>query len=237
MGITEGKRVRTVRAGALVAVLALLVGLHYGANAAPGNGKGPGKDKQTTTTTEPVAEVADIAVSLADSADPIQLGEQLTYTVTVDNVGTAPAEDVDAMLWIRHADTRGTFLFDEIVTSQGECNEPTVSDVNYVFSERTERVECSVGSIAPGGRVTIEVTGTPTFVARGSDRYRSPLSAYADAYRAPSAADPEPDYANNRSPYEFTDVTSGDDTNDCLLFRAGVVSTYNPAYAAECLDQ
>lgn len=248
------RRKSVVKVLSVLLALASVVAVGHGVAAEPGNGKGGGQDtggggggngdgggggKPTTTTSSTTTSTtsttlapsgADIAVAIDDDADPATLGEILTYTVTVDNVGTTAADNVATVVRIRHGDVRGVFAYDEVSTTQGSCTAPTVSEVQYFFSERSFLVECALGTVPAGSRVTITVAGRPTYVTRSTERARPALKAEVFDWSDGSDAST----ANDRD-FEYTDVTVGDPTHDCVLYEAWV-STYDPLLPARCAD-
>lgn len=86
-----------------------------------------------------------LGVVNTDSPDPLNIDEELTYTVDVTNNGTAPATGVVV------TDTLPVSVdFMSATTSQGSC------------SERDGTVSCALGEIAAGATVTVTITVTPT---------------------------------------------------------------------------
>jgi uncharacterized repeat protein (TIGR01451 family) len=94
-----------------------------------------------TTSSPPLA---DLAVTLADSADPVLLGDRLAYTATVRNSGpmSAPAAALTQTL---PTPTR----LESVTPSQGTC------------AESPGVVTCELGTLAVGGSATVEVVVTP----------------------------------------------------------------------------
>jgi uncharacterized repeat protein (TIGR01451 family) len=95
--------------------------------------------EDTTINTPP--PTADLGVSKSDSADPVMVGDQFSYTVTVTNNGPDPATGVTA------TDTLpGEVSYVSAVPDQGSC------------SEATGVVTCNLGGIASGDSVDITIT-------------------------------------------------------------------------------
>lgn len=99
----------------------------------------------TATATTVVNDRADVWVTKdCKPDDPIYVGDKATCTIRVGNSGPSTArsvETVDEFLSV------GTFTFDDIRSSAGVCNVPA----------GTTSVECDLGDMAPGARVTIEI--------------------------------------------------------------------------------
>jgi len=82
--------------------------------------------------------VADVTISKTDSADPVTAGGQFTYTLRVDNIGTAQADDVVV------TDTLPAGV--TLVSTTGCAEDPTGVPT------------CSLGSIAAGGFAEYTIT-------------------------------------------------------------------------------
>jgi len=96
-----------------------------------------------TRETTPAAQ-ADLAVTKADSPDPVRVGNRLTYTLTVTNGGPADATGVTLTDPLA-ADA--TFI--SATPSQGAC-------------AGTRTVACSLGDIASGAAATVTIVVEPT---------------------------------------------------------------------------
>jgi uncharacterized repeat protein (TIGR01451 family) len=87
---------------------------------------------------------ADISVSMADSPDPVTVGSDLTYTVTVQNAGPSSASGVSV------ADSiPGGTSYVSASASQGSCS-------------GSATVNCSLGSLASGGTATVTLVVRPS---------------------------------------------------------------------------
>ena len=98
-------------------------------------------DRSTTLTTQVLAPVANLAVTLAGAPDPVAAGENLVYTADVTNNGPRSASDVAL------SDTLPAGVtFVSATPSQGTCMYTTV-------------LNCSLGALASGAtaRVTVVV--------------------------------------------------------------------------------
>ena len=117
------------------------------------------------------AVLADLAISSASSPNPVEAGEQLTYTLTVTNNG--PSEALDTVVVDSISHVSGTL---QALPSQGSCS-------------GTETVTCNLGTLTNDATATIMLTGTvePTFVG--------PVTNTA---QVESAAE-DPDTTNNQT--------------------------------------
>lgn len=93
----------------------------------------------TALTTIAATAVADVSVSVTDSADPVLTGTTFSYSVTVRNDGPDPATGV-----IASVTAPGTVS--AITSSQGTCS--TTGDTS----------QCQLGEIATGAMATITIT-------------------------------------------------------------------------------
>lgn len=88
---------------------------------------------------------ADLSVTKSGAPDPIVVGNELTYTITVRNNGPHDATGVVV------TDTLpGAATFDSVRTTQGTC------------AAEPPMITCSVGTLANGGAAAITVTVRPT---------------------------------------------------------------------------
>jgi uncharacterized repeat protein (TIGR01451 family) len=91
-----------------------------------------------------VRPVADLSLTKSDAPDPVLAGEELTYTLTVDNAGPRSATGVQL------TDTLpATTTFVSAVPSQGSC------------SESAGTVTCALDTIADEGSASVEIKVTP----------------------------------------------------------------------------
>ncbi len=94
------------------------------------------------TTVNPVQ--ADLVLAKTDSPDPVTVGNNLTYTITVTNSGPDTATNVVV------TDTLpGGVTFDFVSPSEGSCS-------------GTSTVTCNLGAISNGNSATIDIRVTPT---------------------------------------------------------------------------
>jgi uncharacterized repeat protein (TIGR01451 family) len=109
--------------------------------------QGSGVDRyQFARLIRPLAEQADLEISKADSPDPVTVGDNLTYTITVTNLGPDAATNVVV------TDTLPSGV--RFVSASPEC------------VHAAGVVTCNLGTIPAGDSVTITIVVTPT--ARGT---------------------------------------------------------------------
>jgi uncharacterized repeat protein (TIGR01451 family) len=86
----------------------------------------------------------DLAVTKADSPDPVYVGNQLIYDVNVENNGSATAGGVTL------ADSLpGAVTFDSATPSQGSCG------------QSGQTVTCQLGTLGPGDAANVQIKVTP----------------------------------------------------------------------------
>jgi len=137
------------------------------------------------TTVDPAA---DLSITKTDSPDPVRVGQQLTYAVTIDNAGLSPATDVSV------SDTLPAGVtFDSATPSQGSC------------SEASGTVTCSLGTVANGAGASVSITVTPQ--AAGSITNTATVSS---AVTDPSPADNSASAVTTVDPVADLSVTKTD---------------------------
>jgi uncharacterized repeat protein (TIGR01451 family) len=127
-------------------------------------------------------DAADLAIAMSDSPDPVAVGANLTYTLTVRNLGPNPATSVTAA-------------------------QPLPSGVTFVSASSTlgscslagSTVTCALGTMSSGGIATITVIIRPTSVG----------SLVTSASVSAAAADPNA--GNNSTSATTTVATTGID--------------------------
>ena len=123
---------------------------------------------------------ADLSITKTDSPDPVTAGNQLTYTLTVNNAGPSDAQNVVV------TDTLpAEVTLVSVTSSQGGC----------------AALPCNLGTITSGGFATVTIT-----VTVNSDVTTSPLSNTADVTSSTS----DPDGTNNSSTSSTAVNTSAD---------------------------
>jgi uncharacterized repeat protein (TIGR01451 family) len=99
---------------------------------------------QTTVVDPAPPASADLSVTKSSSPDPVRVGQELTYTVTVSNGGPSAALGTTLTDVLPAGVTLGS-----VAASQGSCS-------------GTSTVTCSLGTVASGASATIVVKVTPT---------------------------------------------------------------------------
>jgi uncharacterized repeat protein (TIGR01451 family) len=135
----------------------------------------PDRGDNTAEQATTVDPVADLALAKSDSPDPVQVGQPLTYMLTVTNNGPSAATGVTL------SDTLPTGVeFGSVGPSQGAC------------SESAGTVICALGSLASGATAAVTIVVTPTMAG--------PLTNTATVGGDPH----DPDDANNRATEDTT---------------------------------
>jgi uncharacterized repeat protein (TIGR01451 family) len=109
----------------------------------------PDPTNNTGSVTVTVAPAADLAVAIAESADPAHHGQPLDYTVTVTNNGPSPASDVRLVDEWTSTDLRDLALL-SVSASQGQC-----------ILTAPARVDCGLGELAGGAAATVTLRFRP----------------------------------------------------------------------------
>lgn len=94
------------------------------------------------------AGTALLSISMVDLPDPVKVGDQLTYAITVSNWGSVSAERV---------------AVDDLLPTTVECLGVTPSQGTSSFLDATRhQVHCDLGTLAGGTSATISVVVKPT---------------------------------------------------------------------------
>ena len=101
---------------------------------------------RTPSPPPPPVPAADLSITKADSPDPLLLGSNLTYTLTVINKGPSTGTGV-TVSDILPAGVR----FVSSSTTQGDCS-------------GTSTVTCTIGALASGDNAIVTIVGIPTVV-------------------------------------------------------------------------
>ena len=157
--------------GSAIGPGSVLVGLRGQSFTSQVNGKRDISRGGTQYTTGCAPPAADLSVTKTDSPDPVHIGQNLTYTITVKNSGPDAATGVTATdLLPKNAG------FGSTSTTQGGCS----------LKPEKAMVSCSLGTIASGGTVTITINVKPT--RKGQ---------ITNTVSVSSASPPDPNTANN----------------------------------------
>lgn len=130
-----------------------------------------------------VEAMADMSISQTDSADPVLIGSNLTYDITVQNLGTSPANNVMVTDSIPAGVT-----FISAIPSTGSCNESGGT------------VTCNLGTMPDATSATIAVTvvpnavGTISNVVSVSADETDPVASNNDDTEMTEVIDPPSDY-------------------------------------------
>jgi uncharacterized repeat protein (TIGR01451 family) len=84
---------------------------------------------------------SDVSIQKSDSADPVTVGDEFNYVLTVSNNGTDPATEVEVVDMLPNE-----VEFVSATPSQGTCE-----------TQGAKRVNCALGTIAPGGSATVQI--------------------------------------------------------------------------------
>ena len=119
-------------------------------------------------------EAADLGVNKGDSPDPVTARENLTYTITVNNLGSAAASGVTL------TDQLPDVTFVSAIASQGSCTRSGSGKSGGL-------VTCALGTIDPSLSAIVTIVVNPT--------KEGTLTNTASV----TASTPDPDTANNTS--------------------------------------
>jgi len=242
---------RLFRAGAIGCLVAAVApfAVPHAAQAAPKAGSGASKAGRTL----------DIAVSISDLADPVRLGDEVTYRAVVSNVGTTTATDlrVPVRVYYRNLDHTRFVVYSSVTPSKESCSMVRYGDVSIV-SYRDERdlplpstsyvglqvglgvgaghgsmPICNIGTLAPGETASIDVVVRPMYPSRYSPNYAGEYpTLVASVHHSLHAysLDAQDSNSANDSDEETTIVTTGTDMGDCVLTGVGVLFQSTTCY-------
>ncbi|HEX7743653.1 MAG TPA: DUF11 domain-containing protein [Micromonosporaceae bacterium] len=126
----------------------------------------PQPANNTGSVTFTVAPAADVAVAIADSADPTHPGQALTDTVTVTNNGPSPASDVRLTDdW--STTVAGGLAVLSIDASQGQCTLTAPASV-----------DCGLGDLASGAAATVTLRFRPRGVGSVTNQAQVTATEY-----------------------------------------------------------
>jgi uncharacterized repeat protein (TIGR01451 family) len=122
----------------------------------------PNTSNNSWTTTTTVNAAANLSITKTDSPDPILVGQNLTYTITVTNNGPSSAT--------------GVSMTD---TLPGGVNFVSVTPGSPTCTQASGIVSCNLGTLANGATSTVTIVVTPT-VAGTINNTASVTSGVAD---------------------------------------------------------
>ena len=154
-----------------------------------------------------------LSVTKNDTADPVTVGEEITYMITVRNTGlTEDAENV-RLEDILPANT--TFVSANVVGS-GNCDEPAVGATSGT-------VRCRLGTITPGATETVEIRVRPTAAAGEAGFVDNEVTA--EGSNTNRARDTERTRVNESGiTIEKDDFPDPADVGESLLYRLEVTN-------------
>lgn len=142
-----------------------------------------------------LAATADLSVDKADSPDPVAVGSQLAYSITVSNAGPAAANQVQLDDGLPN---RVDFV--SATSSQGSC------------AQKAKKVSCNLGALASGAEAMVSILVTPNKAGQIVNTVTV------------STNDTDPVAANN-SDTETTTVTEAPPPAQCAGKTASIVGT------------
>lgn len=120
----------------------------------------PNTSNNSGSVTTAVSINTDITLAIADTPDAVAAGQNLTYVLTVSNIGPSRAD----------AYTLAQSLPDNVVfvsasPSTGSCTEPAADSI---ISGGTNHIQCNFGNIGSGSQETLTVVVRPLTGTRGT---------------------------------------------------------------------
>ena len=199
----------------------------------------PNPSNDTSSATTSVTAEADLSVTKGDSPDPVVAGTELSYTLTVSNVGTSSAT--------------GVSLIDALSSAMSFSS----ASPRCTYSAGTHQVTCSIVEVGPGETTTVTLqvivdssaTGTisNTATAASAETDLSPadnaatatttVTAEADLWVA-KADSADPVIAATNLAYTLTVTNSGpsDATGVVMTDTLPSAVSYDSASAGCALD-
>jgi uncharacterized repeat protein (TIGR01451 family) len=106
---------------------------------------GDNNDSETTTVDPQPGPQANLSVTKVDALDPVTVGDNLVYTITVVNSGPDSAQNV-----VLTDDLPGSVVYVSGTPDQGSC------------SQLGGIVTCDLGEVQNGASTSVEIVVTPT---------------------------------------------------------------------------
>jgi uncharacterized repeat protein (TIGR01451 family) len=151
------------------------------------------------SATTAVDRRADLSLSKTVSPEKIEVGQGLTYVVTVTNSGPGPATNVTLTDALPAAVTPGS-----VTASQGSC------------ALAAGTVTCALGNLAVNAAATVTITAT-----------RAATEAFSNTATV-TATEPDPNQSNNTATATTTNTTPEDCTNCVDDNGNGLVDAEDP---------
>ncbi len=194
----------------------------------------PDPNNNSSSELTQIERIVDLEFTKSATPDPVVAGENLTYTLIVENLGPSAASNVTVSDPLPAAAN-----FDAVSTTAGTC------------VEAAGTVDCDLGDIAVGDLVTITIDVTVDSATADGTQLMNTAEANADELAAPvetsentsvtraadlsitKTASPEPVLAGENLTYTLTVTNAGPSdaggtaTLDALPAGVGIVST-NP---------
>lgn len=148
-------------------------------------GLGEVEDHQLVITEPMQEQEADLSVQKSDSADPVNLGDTVTYTLTVNNAGPSTAT--------------GVVVEDQLPDGMTFVMAEPAANCSYDSASHT--VSCNLGSIPSGGSATVQIEVTANKPGQWNNQTRV------------TGSTPDPNPGNNQDG-ENT-VVRDDQPDDC----------------------
>ncbi len=185
-------------------------------NTAEVDGPNPDPDPTNNSSTErtPIEPDADLEIVKTDGPDPVDVGEDLTYTLDVRNLGPSPATEVEVT-----DDLPPGLTLVSATSDQGACSttDPVTCDVGDLAVGGTAqitivaRVGASLGGTQITNTASVDGAEDDTFLPNNSDPATTTIPVAADL-RITKEADPSPIEAGEDVTYTLTVTNDGPNT-------------------------